>query len=255
MVNATPQDIEGLRTSGRIAATALRALVDALEPGITTAELDRMAEEHIRRAGAIPPFRGYRDYPATICTSINDHIVHGLPSASEKVAAGDIIGLDIGADFHGYITDMAVTVPVGTVRPEAKKLLAVTQEALRKAIAFVRPGKTIGDLGAMIQAYVEREGFSVIRDLVGHGVGRELHEDPMIPNFGTPGQGKPFTEGMVVAIEPMVSTGDWHVKTLKDGWTVAMRDGSLGAHFEHTVAITRKGTIVLTQTNGSAPWP
>lgn len=255
MYNATTDDIAKLREGGAILAGILRTLARAAVPGISTAELDAMAETAMQKAGATPSFRGYRGYPSVICTSRNDHIVHGIPSAEERLMDGDVLGIDIGLSYKGRITDMAVTVGVGTVSPEAARLIAVTKTALDTACAFLRPGVTTGDLGARIQAYVEREGFSVIRDLVGHGVGKQVHEEPMIPNFGIAGQGVPFEEGMVIAVEPMVAAGKWQIRTLPDGWTVAMADGGLGAHFEHTLVVTRDGADVLTRTYHADPWP
>lgn len=255
MYNATPKDIAGLRESGRIAAEALQLCVQAAQPGISTHELDMIARKSLTDAGSKIPFLDYHGYPAAICTSINDHLVHGLPTKKAILKEGDIVGIDIGADIDGYITDMAVTIPVGKVPAESTKLMKVTQEALRLAIRSVRPGMTTGDLGALIQDYIEKFHYGVVRDLVGHGVGRELHEEPMIPNFGVRGQGSILEENMVIAIEPMVTIGDWHVKTLSDKWTIATLDGSLGAHFEHTLVVTKHGGDVVTQTNDHDPWP
>lgn len=255
MNTSTARDKAGLRESGRIAAVVLRRVVEATQPGVTTAFLDDLARRLLADAGAKAPFLQYHGYPAVMCTSVNDELVHGLPNAKRALHEGDIIGLDFGADYGGYITDMAVTVGVGTISAEAQHLIDVTQEALRLAIRSLKPGMTTGDLGALIQQYIEGKKMGVVRDLVGHGVGRELHEDPMIPNFGTRGQGTKFHKGMVIAIEPMVTLGDWHVKTLDDGWTVATADGSLGAHFEHTVVIEADGAKILTQTDDHDPWP
>lgn len=249
------RDKQGLQKSGRIVATVLRCLVDAARPGVSTEELDEMARRSLTKAGSRLPFLDYRGYPAVICTSVNNHLVHELPKKETILKEGDIVGLDIGADVGGYITDMAVTVGVGTIRSDAQRLLDVTREALRLAICSLKPGMRTGDLGAVIQQYIEQHGMGVVRDLVGHGVGRQLHEDPMVPNFGKSGQGTLLTEGMVIAIEPMVTLGDWHVKTLDDKWTVATADGSLGAHFEHSVIIEADGTHILTQTDGHDPWP
>lgn len=248
-------DIAVLREGGSILAQALRTVVQAATAGVTTAELNHVAEREIRAHGAEPSFLGYRDYPATLCVSRNNEVVHGIPSAAISLHSGDIVGLDLGVRYKGFITDMAVTVGIGAIKPEAQRLLDVTRTALNKAVAFLKPGVTTGDLGALLQAYIEGEGFSVIRDLVGHGVGLQVHEEPMIPNFGVAGQGTALTEGMVIAVEPMVTAGDWHVKVLEDGWTVATADGGLGAHFEHTLLITADGVDVLTKTNGKHPWP
>ncbi len=249
------RDRRGLRESGRIAATVLRSLVKAAQPGVSTAELDVTARRLLTEAGSKLPFLDYRGYPSVLCTSVNDQLVHGLPKKNAILQKGDIVGLDIGADYGGYITDMAVTIGIGTISSEARRLLLVAQKALRLAIRSLKPGMKTGDLGAVIQQYIEKHGMGVVRDLVGHGVGRQLHEDPMIPNFGTHGQGTLLTEGMVIAIEPMVTLGDWHVKTLDDGWTVATADGSLGAHFEHSVVIEADGAQILTQTDDHDPWP
>ncbi len=254
-MQARADDLERLREGGATLATILRALTRLVRPGVATAALDDAARGLMREHGASPSFLGYRQYPAAVCTSRNENIVHGIPSRTELLREGDILGLDIGILYRGRITDMAVTVPVGRVTKAARRLIDVTRESLSRSIAALCPGMTTGDLGNVIQTYVEGEGFSVIRDLVGHGVGLAVHEDPMIPNFGTPGTGDALREGMVVAIEPMVSAGGWRVRTLRDGWTVATADGSLGAHFEHTVVITNDGADILTQTHGRHPWP
>lgn len=255
MDRAQPQDVERLRACGRLLASIARKVADAVAPGISTLELDQLFTKLAAGAGADTPFKGYRGYPAAMCTSRNDNVVHGIPSARDVLAEGDLLGLDVGLRLHGMVTDMAVTVSVGTITAEDHKLLDVTREALARAIAFVRPGLTTGDLGAHIQAYVEGEGFSVIRDLVGHGVGREIHEEPAIPNFGKPGEGPTFSAGMVIAVEPMVAAGKWQVETMPDGWTVRTKDGLRAAHFEHTLYLDPHGTEILTTTGGSHPWP
>lgn len=209
----------------------------------------------MKRAKVSPAFLGYRGFPAVLCASVNAHVVHGIPSDSARLQNGDILGLDIGIVHHRLYTDMAVTVPVGTVSTEAARLVQVTRTALDRAIRYIRPGRTTGDLGAEIQSYVEGEGLSIVRDLVGHGVGGSVHEDPMIPNFGVRGQGPTLKEGMVIAVEPMVTAGGRHVRTEKDGWTVTTLDGSLAAHFEHTLILTKDGVEVITQTDGDHPWP
>lgn len=224
----------------------LAEVAQKVQPGITTADLDAAARAAMKREKVTPAFLGYHGYPAALCTSRNEKVVHGIPSKDELLVEGDLVSLDIGIQHGGLFTDMAVTVPVGTVAPKAAELLAAARTALEKAIAFLRPGITTGDLGMMLQASIEEKGFGVIRDLVGHGVGRKLHEDPMIPNFGSAGKGVRFDEGMVVAIEPMITAGDWHVKTLEDGWTVVTLDGSLAAHFEHTLLVTATGAEILT---------
>lgn len=255
MDHALPNDVERLRKCGALLATIAQEVAQAVAPGISTFTLDQLFAQRAADAGAETPFKGYRGYPASICTSRNDIVVHGIPSAHEELHAGDILGLDVGLRFHGMVTDMAVTVPVGTVSREDAHLLDVTREVLARAIVFIRPGVTTGDLGARIQSYVESEGFSVIRDLVGHGVGREIHEEPAIPNFGKSGAGSRFSSGMVIAVEPMVAAGKWQVETLSDGWTVRMKDRRRAAHFEHTLFINDHGTEVLTTTGGGNPWP
>lgn len=235
-----------MRRANALVAEVLQALQQAVEPGVTTRELDRMAEERIRRAGAVPAFKGYHGYPATICASVNDEVVHGIPSARALVE-GDVISIDMGARLDGFFGDAAVTVPVGEPTPEAATLLRVTQEALDRAIVQVRVGARVSDIGHAVQRHVEAHGFSVVREFVGHGIGVELHEEPQIPNYGEPGRGPRLSEGMVLAIEPMVNMGKAAVKVLDDGWTAVTRDGSLSAHFEHTVAVTAAGPEILTK--------
>ncbi len=255
MNNAQPHDVERLRACGTLLASIAQKVAQAVAPGVSTLELDQLFTKLAADAGAETPFKGYRGYPAALCASRNDIVVHGIPSAREVVQEGDILGLDVGLRLHGMVTDMAVTVPVGSVAQEDARLLDVTREALRIAVGYVRPGITTGDLGARIQAYVESQGFSVIRDLVGHGVGREIHEEPAIPNFGKPGEGPQFTAGMVIAVEPMVAAGKWQVETLPDGWTVRMKDRLRAAHCEHTLIVNDHGTEILTTTGGGNPWP
>ncbi len=255
MKNASSTHIATLRAGGAILADVLRQVARQVQPGVATKTLDQTAHQAILSAGAEPAFLGYRGYPATLCTSVNTRVVHGVPSSTEILQEGDIIGLDLGIRYQGLYTDMAVTVPVGRVGKPALQLIEATRAALHAAVHFVRPGRRTGDLGAMIQERVEQAGFSVVRDLVGHGVGRSVHEDPMVPNFGTPNTGIPFAVGDVVAIEPMVTAGAYHVKTLSDGWTVETLDGSLAAHFEHTIVVTAHGADILTQTHGKHPWP
>jgi methionyl aminopeptidase len=214
-------------------------------PGVSTADLDAAAEAKVRAAGAEPAFKGYRGYPATLCASVNEQVVHGIPSR-RVLAAGDIVSLDMGVRLNGYYGDSAVTVPVGPVSEEATRLLWVTQEALQAGIAQVKIGGRISDIGHAIQRFVEAEGFSVVREFVGHGIGAALHEEPQIANYGEPGRGPRLAEGMTLAIEPMVNLGKPAVKLLADGWTAVTKDGSLSAHFEHTVAVTSKGPDVLT---------
>lgn len=255
MHQPTPAELTALRAGGEILAHALQEVVAKVRTGIATAELNFLAERHLRAAGAEPAFFQYRGFPASLCTSVNAKVVHGIPSSEEILEEGDLISLDLGARYQGLYTDMAVTVPVGRIDAKSQRLVQVTHDALQNAIRMVKPGMTTGDVGSSIQTFIESQGFSVIRDLVGHGVGRQPHEDPMLPNFGIAGQGPRLTEGLVVAIEPMVSVGDWHVKTLDDGWSVVTLDGSLSAHFEHTIMITSQGAEILTQVHGHHPWP
>jgi methionyl aminopeptidase len=211
-------------------------------------DLEHAAEEKIRELGAKPAFKGYHDYPCVLCTSVNNEIIHGIPSEKRVLKEGDIVSIDCGVVMDGYYGDSAITVPVGESRsPELKKLLDVTETSLKKAIAEVRLGKTVGDVGAAVQEYVEANGFSVVREFVGHGIGTRLHEDPQVPNFGTRGHGTRLREGMVLAIEPMVNIGKPGTRVLDDKWTAVTEDGSYSAHFEHTVAVTRNGPLVLTE--------
>jgi len=243
----TSAEIEFMRAGGKIVAEVLRELKDRIVPGVSTAELDRWAEKLILGRKAVPAFKGYRGYPATLCTSINGEVVHGIPSATRVLKTGDIVSVDVGARYHDWYADAAWTYPVGKVTPEAEKLIKVTRESLMMGIDQAVPGNRLADIGHAVQAHVERAGFSVVRDFVGHGIGRELHEDPQIPNFGNPGQGVKLKAGMVLAIEPMVNAGGFEVRVLADGWTAVTRDGSLSAHFEHTVALLDGQAEVLTQ--------
>jgi methionyl aminopeptidase len=213
---------------------------------VSTADLDELAEKRIRQAGATPAFKGYHGYPATICASINDEVIHGIPSGRRVLNEGDIISLDVGASLDGYFGDSAVTLPVGQISESAASLLRVTEEALYKAIEAAKPGKRVSDIGHAVQKHVEAYGFSVVREFVGHGIGQRMHEEPQIPNYGEPGHGPRLAEGMVLAIEPMVNAGTAAVKVLADGWTAVTRDSSLSAHFEHTVAVTAGEPWILT---------
>lgn len=242
-------EIDLIRKSGRIVAEALARLTKLVEPGITTLDLDRLAEEYILKRGAKPAFKGYRGYPSSLCASVNEQVVHALPS-ERTLKEGDIVSLDLGSIVDGYYGDAAVTVPVGQVSDEANRLIDVTQESLRRAIDAVHPGGRLSDISHAVQAAVEAEGFSVVRLFVGHGIGRSLHEEPQIPNFGPPGHGPVLKTGMVLAIEPMVNAGSPDVMILEDRWTAVTCDGSLSAHFEHTVALTENGTEVLTSLDG-----
>ncbi len=236
-----------MRDAGRILAETLQLLVIRLRPGLAEKELDEIARREFRKRGVIPTFLGYGSpkYPATVCVSINDEIVHGIPGDRE-IMDGDLVSIDIGCTHKGFVADMAVTVGVGNVSIEAQRLIEVTREALGRGIAAARDGVRIGVIGAAIQGYVEGEGFSVVREYVGHGVGRQMHEDPQIPNYGSPDSGPLLRSGMVIAIEPMVNAGDWRTTKDGDNWTVRTLDGSLSAHFEHTLAITDGEPQVLT---------
>ena len=234
-----------MRRAGVIVVETLRRLEDALRPGITTGELDAIAEQTIKSCGARPSFKGYRGFPASICTSPNDVIVHGIPDDT-RLREGDVISLDIGAYYEGFHADSAWTFPVGAVSPEASELLRVTKDSLDAAIAQCAPANRLGDVGHAVEEVAEAARFSVVREYVGHGVGRALHEDPQIPNYGPPGRREVLASGMTLAIEPMVNAGGPQTKVLGDGWTVVTLDGSLSAHFEHTVAITDGGCEILT---------
>lgn len=252
IVYRSQAEIERMRAANQLVAEILAALEAAVAPGVSTADLDALAEKLTRDAGALPAFKGYRGYPSTLCASVNEQVVHGIPSA-RPLGDGDIVSLDIGVKLQGYFGDSAVTVPVGTIGDRTAQLLAVTRESLEKAIAEVRVGRRLSDIGHAVQAHVEAHGFSVVREFVGHGIGEQLHEDPQVPNYGAPGRGPKLAEGMVLAIEPMVAMGRPDVRVLSDGWTAVTRDGSLAAHFEHTVAVTADGPLVLTRrANGAA---
>jgi len=245
----SPWEIDQLRVSNRIAAEALAELKKLIQPGVKTSELDRFAEALVREKGAKPAFKGYNDYPNTLCTSINEAVVHGIPSARE-LREGDIISLDIGTIFAGYYGDAAVTLPVGRVSREAERLLQVTHAALDLAISKAKPGNRLSDISHAIQEYVEDHDMCVVKAFVGHGIGKALHEEPQIPNFGSPGKGPILRPGMVLALEPMVNLGTSEVVLLEDKWTAISKDRSLSAHFEHTVAITEEGNEVLTSLDG-----
>ena len=219
---------------------------NAVEPGVTTVEIDRLAEEYIRRRGGEPNFKNYEGYPATACISINNEVIHGIPSEKRKLRAGDIVSIDLGAKFDGYHGDNAATFACGDVSPEAKRLMDTTRESLYEGIRAACAGGRIGDIGHAVQSYVEARGYSVVRQFVGHGVGTHLHEAPEVPNFGTPGRGIRLMPGMTIAIEPMVNAGGYDVKVQPDGWTVLTKDGSLSAHFEHTIVITADGPKIMT---------
>jgi len=247
------REIGLMRRGGHILSEVMDRLRTSVKPGMSTLEIDTDVEEFIRARGAVPAFKGYRGFPATVCISINEEVVHGIPSAHRHVKEGDIVGLDLGCIVEGYYADCAFTLAVGDVPPRVHELLDVTRESLEKGITECRPGRRLSDVSHAIQTHVERHGFAVVRAFVGHGIGRALHEEPQVPNFGDPGRGPQLRPGMVLAIEPMVTMGSWEVKILDDGWTAVTRDGSLAAHFEHTIAVTDSGPEVLTsQTGGSA---
>lgn len=231
--------------AGEVVRGCLDLLGGAVRPGVTTKELDTMAEKYIRSKGGIPTFKGYHGFPGSICASPNDMVVHGIPGPL-KLNEGDILGVDVGVTIDGYIGDAAMTFPVGEISEEAERLLRVTEESLKRGIAQCQVGNRIGDISHAVQTYVEDNGFSVVQSMVGHGVGRDMHEDPQVPNYGPPHQGPELREGMVIAIEPMVNVGGFDVETGDDGWAILTRDQSLSAHFEHTVAITRNGPRILT---------
>ena len=241
----TPKELAVMREAGRIVAETLALLSEHAQPGVTTGELDRLAYEYITRRGAVPSFKGYQGYPASICASVNDEIVHGIPGA-RVLRDGDLLSLDCGAFYRGYHGDSATTVPVGSIRPDAQRLLTTAWQALDVGIAMARPGVRLGDLGAAIQDVIERAGYGVVRDLCGHGIGRQMHEDPQVPNFGERGRGLKLAPGMVIAIEPMLTAGDYATITLDDDWTIISADHSLAAHVEHTVAVTEHGPEILT---------
>ncbi|HEY2151561.1 MAG TPA: type I methionyl aminopeptidase [Vicinamibacterales bacterium] len=239
-------ELERMREAGRLVGEVLTELQAHVAPGVSTADLDALAEKRILAAGATPAFKGYHGYPATICASINEEVIHGIPSGRRLLNEGDVISIDVGASLGGYFGDSAITLAVGQVSEEAATLLRVTDESLYKAIEVVKPGGRISDIGHAVQQHVEAYGFSVVREFVGHGIGQSMHEEPQVPNYGQPGRGPRLTEGMVIAIEPMVNAGKAAVKVLADGWTAVTRDGTLSAHFEHTVAVTADGPWILT---------
>lgn len=245
----TPEQIELMKIAGRITGEALLVAREVIREGITTKELDDKIRLYIKKCGAQPTFLGYGGFPGSACISINDEVIHGIPSHSRILKNGDIVKIDVGATYKGFTGDSAVTIPVGDVSQEAKKLIDVTRESFFKGIEAIEKTENprLGDIGFAIQNYAESNGFSVVREFVGHGVGKELHEDPNVPNFGTPGRGTRIYPGMTLAIEPMINAGEQFVRTLKDGWTVVTQDGSLSAHYEHSIAVTENGVILLTK--------
>jgi len=248
IVCKSPSEIEKMRRSGHIVRQVLEAVKDEVAPGKTTMDLERVAERKIKELGAKPAFKGYYDYPCVLCTSVNDEIVHGIPSERRVLKKGDIVSIDCGVVLDGFYGDSAITVPVGgEVSADLQKLLEVTRESLEHGIKAAQIGNTVGDVGAAVQQVVEANGFSVVREFVGHGIGTKLHEDPQVPNYGTPGHGARLRDGMVLAIEPMVNAGRPETRLLNDKWTAVTEDGSYSAHFEHCVAVTKNGPVVLTE--------
>ena len=237
-----------MRRSGGVVREILNHVRELVVPGATTMDLERVAEQKMKALGVKPAFKGYFDYPCVLCTSVNEEIVHGIPSDKRTLNAGDIVSVDCGVVLDGYYGDAAITVPVGQeITPELKRLLKVTEDSLYRGIEKVRIGNSVGDVGSAVQQYVEAAGFSVVREFVGHGIGTKLHEEPQVPNFGTPGHGAKLREGMVLAIEPMVNYGRPEARVLSDKWTAVTADGSYSAHFEHCVAVTKNGPMILTQ--------
>ncbi|HVN75035.1 MAG TPA: type I methionyl aminopeptidase [Thermoanaerobaculaceae bacterium] len=245
MILKTPAELSVMDRANAVVHETLRLVAETAKPGVSTKELDELAEAHIRAAGGQPAFKGYRGYPATLCTSVNDVIVHGIPSASHHLRDGDILGVDCGVVLDGFVGDSAVTVAIGEVSDEARRLMRVTKECLELAVERVRPGRRLTDIGAAIQEHAEAAGYSVVRDLVGHGIGRAMHEDPQVYNFGPAGRGPELRPGLVLAIEPMINAGKSGVSFDDDGWTARTEDGKLSAHFEYSVAVTENGPWVL----------
>lgn len=246
VVLKTSRELKAMRDAGRISSRALKLAGDAVEPGVSTLEIDRIVRKYIEEQGATPSFLNYGGFPASACISVNDVVIHGIPRKNQILKQGDIVSIDVGAFYEGFHGDNAWTFPCGEVSKEAQALMDVTRESLFKGINAARPGNRLGDIGSAVQRYVEARGYSVVRDFVGHGVGAELHEDPSVPNYGTPGRGVRLLPGMTIAIEPMVNQGVHTVETLSDNWSVVTSDGKLSAHFEHTIAITPDGPVILT---------
>jgi methionyl aminopeptidase len=247
VVLKSAKEIEKMRRAGQVVREVLELVRGLVKPGVTTMDLEKAAEAHTKKLGAKPAFKGYHGYPCVLCASVNSEVVHGIPSAKRTLKEGEIVSVDFGAFVDGYCGDAAITVPVGKIDPETARLLKVTEASLYAAIDVVKPGATLGDVGFAVQKVVEAAGFSVVRDFVGHGIGVHMHEDPQIPNFGVAGQGMKLRAGMVIAIEPMVNVGKHGVIILEDGWTAVTADGSMSAHFEHTVAVTATGARILTE--------
>jgi len=246
IVLKTTRELSLMKEACVISAGALKAAGAAVEPGVSTEEINRIAHNFITKNGAIPTFKGYNGYPAATCISINDEVIHGIPSKKRIIKAGDIVSIDVGATLNGYVGDNAATFAAGDISPEAQRLCDTTRESLYEGIKAAVAGGRIGDIGSTIQRYCEERGFSVVREFTGHGVGKQMHEDPSVPNFGTPGRGVRLLPGMTIAIEPMINMGGAGIRQLPDGWTIKTKDGSLSAHFEHTIAITADGPVILT---------
>ncbi|MDP2663256.1 MAG: type I methionyl aminopeptidase [Dehalococcoidia bacterium] len=249
MIVKSLEEIAIMKQAGQIVASTLATLASKVKPGVTTGELDQIVVREFRKKGATPSFKGYRGYPATLCVSVNDEVVHGIPG-KRVLQEGDVVSLDLGSIYHGYQGDAAITVGVGRISRQAQELIDVTREALAVGISAAVEGSRVGDVSWAVQSFVETRGYSVVREYAGHGIGRAMHEEPQVPNFGQPGRGALLRDGMVLALEPMVNIGGWRTKTLDDGWTVCTLDGSLSAHFEHTVAIRASGPEILTGLDG-----
>jgi methionyl aminopeptidase len=245
IVLKTPAELSIMHRANALVHETLALVAEAARPGVSTRDLDEIAEQHLRSRNAQPAFKGYRGYPATLCTSINDVIVHGIPSPKILLAEGDILSIDCGAVYDGFVGDAAVTIPIGKVAPEAERLMRVTSECLERAVVIVQPGKRLSDVGHEVQRHAEAAGYSVVRELCGHGIGRAMHEDPQVANYGPPGRGPELRPGLVLAIEPMVNVGSPEVDVDDDGWTARTEDGKLSAHFEYSVAVTENGPWVL----------
>ena len=246
IVLKTSRELSKMREAGRISSRALRLAGEAVEPGVTTAEIDRLVRQYIEKQGATPSFLGYGGFPASACISVNNQVIHGIPSKKHVLKEGDIVSIDIGAYYNGYHGDNAWTFPCGEISKEAQALLDATRESLFEGIKMAKAGNRIGDIASAVQQYVEARNYSVVRDFVGHGVGAKLHEDPSVPNFGTPGRGVRLLPGMTIAIEPMINSGTHEVRVLEDQWTTVTADGKISAHFEHSIAITPDGPQILT---------
>ncbi len=247
IVLKTTRELALMREACRISAGALKAAGEAVQPGVTTAEIDKIAYDYIKKQGANPNFLHLYDFPATACISINDEVIHGIPSKNRVIKEGDIVSIDLGAELEGYNGDNAATFAAGKISPEAQRLCDVTRESLYEGISKAIAGGRLGDIGYAIQSYCEKHGYGVVRSFTGHGIGKKVHEDPSVPNYGTPGRGVRLLPGMTIAIEPMINQGVPGVKTMSDGWTVKTADGKLSAHFEHTIAITSNGPVILTE--------